>query len=52
MTRTFSSLVGLVVLVLGPSVLLAGCSGEIPEPVETAPGAVIETVALTVEGMT
>ena len=54
MTRTFSSLVGLVVLALGLSVLLAGCSGETPggAPVETAPGAVIETVALTVEGMT
>ncbi len=52
MTRTFSSLVGLGVLALGLSVLLAGCSGEIPEPVEPAPDAVIETVALTVEGMT
>ena len=52
MTRTFSSLVGLVVLAVGLSALLAGCSREIPEPVETAPGAVIETVALAVEGMT
>ncbi len=52
MTRTFSSLVGLVVPALGLSVLLAGCSGEIPEPVEPAPDAVIESVALTVEGMT
>ncbi len=52
MTRTFSSLVGLVVLALGLPMLLAGCSGEIPEPLETTPDAVIETVALTVEGMT
>ncbi len=52
MTRTFSSLVGLVVLALGLSVLLSGCSGEIPEPVELAPDAVIETVALRVDGMT
>ncbi len=52
MTRTFSSLVGVVVLALGLSVLLAGCSGEIPEPVEPAPDTVIESVALTVEGMT
>ena len=36
MTRTFWSLVGLVVLALGLPMLLAGCSGEIPEPVETA----------------
>ncbi len=52
MTRTFSSLVGLVVLALGLSGLLAGCSGEIPEPVEPGPDAVIESVALRVEGMT
>ncbi len=52
MTRTFWSLVGLVVLALGLPMLLAGCSGEISGPVETAPDAVIETVALTVEGMT
>ena len=49
MTRMVSSIVGLA---LGLSVLLAGCSGETPGPVETAPGAVIEMVALTVEGMT
>ena len=52
MTRTFSSLVGMVILAVGLSALLAGCSGEIPGPVETSPDAVIETVALTVEGMT
>ncbi len=52
MTRTFSSVVSLVVLAVGLPMLLAGCSGEIPEPVELAPDAVIETVALTVEGMT
>ncbi len=52
MTRTFSSLVGLVVLAVGLLALLAGCSGEIPGPAETAPDAGIETVALTVEGMT
>ena len=52
MTRTFSSVVGLVVLAVGLPMLLAGCSGEIPGPVETSPDAVIETVALTVEGMT
>ncbi len=50
MTRTFSALLGLIVL--GLSVLLAGCSGEIPEPVEPAPDAVIESVVLRVEGMT
>ncbi len=52
MTRTCSSVVGLVVLALGLSVPLAGCRGEIPEPVELAPDAVIESVALAVEGMT
>ncbi len=52
MTRTFSSRVGPVVLALGLPMLLAGCNGEIPGPVETAPDAVIETVALRVEGMT
>ena len=52
MTRTCSSLGGLGVLALGLPMLLAGCSGEIPAPVETAADAVIETVALTVEGMT
>ncbi len=52
MTRTCSSAVGLAILALGLPMLLAGCSGEIPEPVETPPDAVIETVALTVEGMT
>ena len=52
MTRTFSSLVGLVVLALGLPMLLAGCIGEIPEHVETAPDAVVETVVLNVEGMT
>ena len=52
MRRTFSSLVGLVVLALSLSAMLTGCGSEIPGPVETAPDAVIETVALTVEGMT
>ncbi len=52
MTPTFSSLVGLVVLGVGLSALLAGCGGETSAPVETAPGVVIDTVALTVEGMT
>ena len=52
MTRTCSSVAGLVGLALGLSVLLAGCRGEIPGPVEPAPDAVIESVALTVEGMT
>ena len=52
MTRTVSAPVGLVVLALGLSRLLAGSSGEIPEPVEPAPDAVIESVALRVEGMT
>ena len=52
MTRTFSSRVGLVVLAVGLPALLGGCSREIPGPVETAPDAVIETVALRVEGMT
>ena len=51
-TRTCSSLVGVVGLTLGLSVLLAGCSGEIPKTVEPAPDAVIESVALRVEGMT
>ena len=52
MTRTFSALGGLLVLALGFSVLLAGCSGEAAsEPVDTAPDAAIETVALTVGGM-
>ena len=49
MTRTCSSIVGLVVIVLGLSV---GCGSEVPAPVETDPGVVIDTVALTVEGMT
>ena len=52
MVRTCSSLVGLVVLVLSLPMLLVGCGGEIAEPVETTPDAVIEAVALTVEGMT
>ena len=52
MTRTCSSLGGLGVLALSLSMLLAGCSGEIPGPVEAAADAVIETVVLTVEGMT
>ena len=52
MTRTFSSLVSLVILAVGLSALVAGCTGEIPRPVETASDAVIKTVALTVEGMT
>lgn len=52
MTRRFSALAGLAVLGLGLPMLLAGCGGEIPEPVETAPGVTIETVALAVEGMT
>ena len=51
MTRTFSALGGLLVLALGFSVLLAGCRGE-AEPVDTTPDAPIETVALTVGGMT
>ncbi len=49
MTRTF---VGLVILALGLAVPLVGCAGETSEPMEAAPDAVIETVALTVEGMT
>ncbi len=52
MIRTISSLVGLVVLALALSAAILGCSGETSGPVETAPDAVIETVALTVEGMT
>ena len=52
MTRTFSSLSGLVVLAGGLSVLLVGCTDEVFKPVETAPDAVIDTVALRVEGMT
>ena len=52
MVRIFPSLVSLMVLVLGLPILLAGCSGEISEPVETTSDAGIETVALTVEGMT
>ncbi len=51
MTRTFSALFGLVVLALTLPMLVIGGSGEIPEPVQTAP-AVIETIALAVEGMT
>ncbi len=50
--RTFSSLVGLAVLALGMAGVLAGCDGETSGPVEPATDAVIETVALTVEGMT
>ena len=49
MTRTSSSIVGLVVIALGLSV---GCGSEVAAPVETDPGVVIDTVALTVEGMT
>ncbi len=49
MTRTCSSIVGVVVIALGLSV---GCGSEVPAPVETDPGVVIDTVALTVEGMT
>jgi len=52
MVRTCSSLVSLVVLALGLPMLLAGCGGETARPVETTADAVIETVALTVEGMT
>ncbi len=52
MVRTLPSLVGLMVLVLGLPMLLAGCGGETARPVETTADAVIETVALTVEGMT
>ena len=49
MTRACSSIVGLVVIALGLSV---GCGSEVPAPAETDPGVVIDTVALTVEGMT
>ncbi|HJN45440.1 MAG: hypothetical protein QGI10_09965 [Vicinamibacterales bacterium] len=52
MMRTFSSLVGLAVLALGLAGVLAACDGETSGPVEPATDAVIETVALTVEGMT
>ena len=52
MVRTCSSLVGLVVLGLSLPMLLAGCGGETAGPVETTADAVIEAVALTVEGMT
>ncbi len=52
MTRTFSSLVRLVGLAGALSVLLVGCSGDTLGPVEPAPDAIIETVALRVEGMT
>ena len=52
MTRSFSTRVGLVGFALSFSVLAAACGGEAPPSVETAPGAVLETVALTVEGMT
>ncbi len=51
MTRTFSALFGLVVLALTLPMPVVGCSGEIPEPVQTAP-VVIETIALSVGGMT
>ena len=52
MTRTWSQVVGLMMLALGVPVWLAGCRGEAPAPVEIAPGAVVNTVALNVEGMT
>ncbi len=52
MIRTFSSIGGLAGLAFGLSVLLAGCGGESREPVEPAPDAIIESVALAVEGMT
>ena len=52
MVRTCSSLVGLLVLALGFSVLLAGCSGEVASEPVAAPDAAIEAVALTVGGMT
>ncbi len=53
MTRPSFALVVVVGLALAFSVLVAGCGGEAPHSVETAPaGAVLDTVALTVEGMT
>ena len=53
MTRPFFTLVGEVGLAFALSVLVAGCGGEAPHSVETArAGAVVDTVALTVEGMT
>ncbi len=51
MTRTLSQVVSLMVFALGLSVWLAGC-GEAPATMETPPGAVVNTVALNVEGMT
>ncbi len=53
MTRTFSALFGLLVLALTLPMPFIGCSSEIPEPVQQpAPDAVIETIALSVGGMT
>ena len=51
MTRSELSVIGLVALV-GLSALLTGSCGEGSVPVETAPGLSIETIALSVEGMT
>ena len=52
MNRSEPSLVGLAVLGLCFSVLLTGCRGEAPTPPEAVPGASLDSVSLTVEGMT
>lgn len=49
MTRKFSACVGLAVF---SAAVLVGCGGDTAEPVDMSADAGLETVALTVEGMT